>query len=76
MAKILNIPYICLDELFWEPGWTQTSNEAFAAKLRSAMDDANTKGGWVVDGNFQKKGANIADEEATDLICKFPVLFQ
>ena len=50
IAKKLNIPYVELDELFWKPNWTESTDEEFFPKLEEALSaDA-----WVLDGNYTR----------------------
>ncbi|MFE9364152.1 hypothetical protein ACFYNN_15370 [Streptomyces sp. NPDC006978] len=41
-------PPVCLDALFWGPGWTPVSEDEFLAAIRKAMETRR----WVVDGQF------------------------
>ncbi len=50
VAEKLSIPYIELDQLFWGPGWTETPDEEFFAKLRAAL----AQNSWVLDGNYSR----------------------
>ena len=50
IAEKLSVSYIQLDELFWKPNWTESSDEEFFPKLEKALfsDD------WVLDGNYTR----------------------
>ncbi|TFK33253.1 hypothetical protein BDQ12DRAFT_707340 [Crucibulum laeve] len=72
LAKLLGVPCISLDRLFWKPNWEQSTREEFQAKIRAALDEA--EGGWVVDGLYTKKGGLIVAEQATDIIWLDPPL--
>lgn len=50
LARILDCPHVELDELHWEPGWTQATPEAFAARVERATRGER----WVADGNYSK----------------------
>ena len=50
IAKKLNIPYVELDELFWKPNWTESTDEEFFPKLEEAL----SVDGWVLDGNYTR----------------------
>lgn len=67
---MLNVPCISLDELYWKPGWTESTQDEMRAKITQALDAAPN--GWVVDGNYKSKGGSIAWERATDIICTLP----
>lgn len=66
LAKILGVPYIEVDKLFWNPGWKPSSDEDLRARLSAVL--AQCDGGWVVEG-VQDLGSMIPDE-ATDIICE------
>jgi len=67
LAKILGVPYISLDRLFWQPGWEETPRDEFEDKIRAASDQCER--GWVADGEYTRRGGLVAQELATDLIC-------
>ena len=50
IAKKLNIPYVELDELFWKPNWTESTDEELFPKLEKAL----SADGWVLDGNYTR----------------------
>ena len=50
IAKKLNIPYVELDELFWKPNWTESTDEELFPKLEEAL----SVDGWVLDGNYTR----------------------
>ncbi|KAF7312022.1 hypothetical protein MIND_00214200 [Mycena indigotica] len=66
LARILNIPYICLDELFWKPGFEMETAEQFRVNVANAL--ANCPNGWVVDGDFRRRISDIVDTQTTDEI--------
>jgi len=48
LADRLGVPFVELDSIFHQPGWTQLSPEQFAARVSGvAAGD-----GWVIDGNY------------------------
>jgi adenylate kinase family enzyme len=48
IATRLAIPFVELDSIFHQPGWTELPAEEFQARVRDAVSgDA-----WVVDGNY------------------------
>ena len=57
-----------MDELYWQPGWRETTNEKFQAKIREKL--AQSDGGWIVDGDYEGKMDNIVAPETTDIICE------
>jgi adenylate kinase family enzyme len=50
LAAQLGVPHIEMDALFWEPNWTQASDEAFFGRLRRALEGER----WVLDGNYHR----------------------
>ena len=48
IAERTGLPVVHLDVLYWKPGWTQPTEEEFAA----ALDDAVAGERWILDGNF------------------------
>ena len=47
-AKVLGVPHIELDELFWSENWTPRPTEEFVAAVRQATVGER----WVADGNY------------------------
>jgi hypothetical protein len=74
LAKILGVPYISLDRLFWQPGWKETPRDEFQEKIRAALDQCER--GWVVDGEYTRRGGLVAQELATDVICQSSAPFR
>ncbi|KAK0421529.1 AAA domain-containing protein [Armillaria borealis] len=72
LSLILGIPHISLDQLFWEPNWKAASEDEFRAKIRAAMEQSPN--GWIIDGDYQRRGGVIVQEEATDVIWLDPPL--
>jgi adenylate kinase family enzyme len=50
LAEKLNVPYVQLDELFWKPNWTESSDEELFPKLEKALSSDE----WVLDGNYTR----------------------
>ena len=50
LADKLNVPYVQLDELFWKPNWTESSDEELFPKLEKAVSSDE----WVLDGNYTR----------------------
>ncbi|KAF9002244.1 AAA domain-containing protein [Cyathus striatus] len=66
LAKTLGVPYLSLDELFWQPGWKQTPEDELKAKITAVLE--THKYGWVIDGNFEWSIGPIVQASATDVI--------
>lgn len=69
LAAMLGVPFIPLDELYWNPNWTPTPREQFRTKVERVL--AEEKNGWVIDGNYYKRIGPIVQAQATDVICTF-----
>ncbi|KAJ6532908.1 AAA domain-containing protein [Mycena vulgaris] len=72
LAGLLGVPYICLDALFWKPGWEKESNGQFRRNVERALEAAPH--GWVVDGNYGKRIGTLVEDTATDVIWLDPPL--
>ena len=53
LAGILDVPFVELDALNWQPNWKMTDLEVFQQNVRAAASGE----GWVVDGNYGGRGA-------------------
>jgi adenylate kinase family enzyme len=51
LARLLGVPHVELDALFWEPGWTEAEAAVFAARV----EERTAGGRWVVCGNYWSK---------------------
>ena len=50
LGKKLNLDYVELDALYWQPNWVGTPDEEFAKKV----DNATLGTRWVVAGNYSR----------------------
>lgn len=50
LGEKLNLPVVHLDQLFWKPGWVESTAEEFDVKLAVWLD----KPRWIMDGNFDR----------------------
>ncbi|KAL4062536.1 hypothetical protein J3A83DRAFT_4394860 [Scleroderma citrinum] len=66
LASVLDIPYISLDTLFWNPNWVESTPEEFRAKVQQRL--AESERGWVVDGNYTSRLGGLIVEKRTDCI--------
>ncbi len=48
LAQRLDLPFIDLDDLYWEPGWHEVGHAELARRLRPHLEGS----GWVVVGNY------------------------
>ena len=49
LAAALALPFVDLDDLFWEPGWQSVSHAELARRLAPTL----AAPGWVVAGNYR-----------------------
>ncbi len=52
LSARLGIPHVELDDLFWEPNWTEADRAVFRDRIRVAIDREE----WIVDGNYFSAG--------------------
>ena len=64
---MLDVPFISLDALYWQPNWKETPVVEFRAKVAHAIE--TNRDGWVVDGEYGTRLGNVVQEAATDVIC-------
>ncbi|MCO5142958.1 MAG: adenylate kinase [Oligoflexia bacterium] len=50
IAKKLELPYLEMDKLFWEPNWKEPKDEVFFSRLSKAIEGSE----WVLDGNYNR----------------------
>lgn len=73
IARILDLPHIELDVVYWRPGWEQPPPEEFRASVSKTLESDR----WVVDGNYSV-ARDIVWSRATTLIWlnySFPIVF-
>jgi adenylate kinase family enzyme len=51
LGERLSVPVVHLDVLFWEPGWIKPDNEAFRARVRTAI----AADAWICEGNYVRR---------------------
>ena len=71
LASILEVPFISMDTIHWQPNWQQSTPEVFEAGLRNALgvNEDLPERSWVVEGNYASRGGNVGLEASTDIIC-------
>lgn len=50
LASEIEVPYIQMDQLFWKPYWTESTDAEFLPKVAKAVSGA----AWVIDGNYSR----------------------
>jgi adenylate kinase family enzyme len=48
LARVLAVPVIHLDALFWQPGWRETPRDEWKRRVGGLLSNE----GWVMDGNY------------------------
>jgi adenylate kinase family enzyme len=48
LASRLDVPFIELDAIFHQPGWTELPRDEFRARVGASLGSE----GWVIDGNY------------------------
>jgi adenylate kinase family enzyme len=66
LANRLRVAHVELDALHHGPNWSEASADVFAARVRAAMD-ANP-GGWVIDGNYERKLETLVIDAADTIV--------
>lgn len=60
LAQKLNLPSIELDSIFHQPGWTQLPGDEFRQEVvRQLAKAEESRGGWVVDGNYMSRLTDV-----------------
>ncbi|MFP6802916.1 MAG: shikimate kinase [Pseudomonadales bacterium] len=50
IAKKLGYPYVELDEIYWKPNWTESTEEELFSNLERSLEGEF----WVLDGNYSR----------------------
>ena len=64
LAAQLDVPYVELDAIYHQPGWTELSLDEFRARV----DEATRGDGWVVDGSYRRFVGDIVLGRAETLV--------
>ena len=67
LADKLAVPYVSLDQLFWQPGWREPVMADFTIKVTAAAE----KPAWVMDGDYIRRGAGELRRERAQAIVWF-----
>lgn len=49
LARVLDVPCVELDALYWQPNWTPTDPAEFTRRVKHEV----SRDAWVIDGNYQ-----------------------
>jgi adenylate kinase family enzyme/ADP-ribose pyrophosphatase YjhB (NUDIX family) len=66
LASRLGLPWVELDALHHGPDWTEASADQLQAKVRGFMDAS--PGGWVIDGNYERKLGGLVVDAADTIV--------
>lgn len=50
LSRLLNLPHIELDTLYWDEDWKGVSDSVFEERVRAAVEGKC----WVIDGNYSR----------------------
>lgn len=64
LAERLGLPFVDLDELYWEPGWREVGHAELARRLAPHLEAP----GWVVAGNYHATTERQVWPRATHLL--------
>ena len=56
LACALDVPFIELDALHWEPGWVEADDEIFRDRIHKAIQVES----WVMDGNYISQQQSVS----------------
>jgi adenylate kinase family enzyme len=69
LAKLLQLPHVELDALFWEANWTTAGDATFRSRVMTAMG----ADGWVMDGNYHSVRDLIWSQADTLIWLDYPL---
>ncbi|MCR9197252.1 MAG: hypothetical protein NXI04_01285 [Planctomycetaceae bacterium] len=61
LAAVLGTPYLQMDQLYWQPNWTEPAVDEFREIVKQAIDQE----AWVLDGNYHSKTKDLKWEVTT-----------
>ncbi|KAA3647831.1 MAG: adenylate kinase [Chloroflexi bacterium] len=69
LSAKLDYPHVELDTLWWDPNWTNPSNEVFHQRVAQAT----SSDAWVVDGNYSRVRDIVWGQAETIIWLDFPL---
>jgi adenylate kinase family enzyme len=69
LSAQLGVPHVQLDNLFWGPGWSRTSEEDFV----TGVTEVTAGPAWVVDGEYEAAQLVMAHRAQTALWLDLPL---
>ena len=70
VARVLDLPFVELDALFWEANWTPADEEVFRGRVEAAA----TGDHWVADGNYSPVRGILWPRATTIVWLDYPLL--
>ncbi|MBV8838776.1 MAG: DNA topology modulation protein [Alphaproteobacteria bacterium] len=67
LADRCGLPFVSIDQLFWQPGWREPDRNAFIATMTREAE----KPAWVIDGNYTSRSAAELRRARADTIFWF-----
>jgi adenylate kinase family enzyme len=64
IARRLDVPFVELDALFWEPNWVESENDVFRARVAEAIAGE----AWVIAGNYTSRTQDLTWPRADTVI--------
>lgn len=69
LGEKTGIPVTHLDQLWWKPGWVESSKEEFDEKLSAVLSHDE----WIIDGNYSRTLSHRLQRCDTVIYLDFPV---
>jgi len=70
LSQITGLPLVCLDRLYWKPGWEHLSREEF----RVVLDESLSANQWIMDGDFDHTLAHRLDYCDAAVLLDYPTI--
>jgi adenylate kinase family enzyme len=67
LADKLDLPFVSIDQIYWQPGWREPVTSEFTARMTLEAE----KPTWVIDGNYITSGAGALRLERADTVVWF-----
>jgi len=67
LAVQRGLPFVSIDQIFWQPGWVESDRAEFSARMTREAE----KPAWVMDGNYTSHGAGVLRRARADTIFWF-----
>ncbi len=68
LGERLNVPVVHLDKLFWRPGWVESPQPVFAARVAESV----RRDRWILDGTFRATWHIVMPAADTVIWLDFP----